>query len=110
MDPQLKMALDAQTRSFVTELGKKFAAQDAKWETRIDNLERAAASASTQLCEFKDAILTNVTAQLASYNTNSANRLAHVEAATTTRVATLESTTAAFESWCPGIESVVDDV
>jgi hypothetical protein len=110
MDPQLKMALNAQTRSFVAELGKKFAAQDAKWETRIGNLERAAASASTQLCEFKDAILTDVTAQLASYDTDSVDRLAHVEAATTTRVAALESTTAAFESWCPGIESVVDDV
>jgi hypothetical protein len=47
MDPQLKIALDAQTRSFVAELDKKIVAQDAKWETRIGDLERAAASTST---------------------------------------------------------------
>jgi hypothetical protein len=77
MDPQLKMALNAQTRSFVAELDKKFAAQNAKWETRIGDLERAAALASTELCEFKDTILIDVTAQLASYDADSADRLAH---------------------------------
>jgi hypothetical protein len=33
-----------------------------------------------------------------------------MEAATTIRVAALELATAAFESWRPNIESVVDDV
>ena len=38
MDPQLKLALDAQTKSFTPELHKTFAVQDAKWETCISGL------------------------------------------------------------------------
>ena len=104
MDPQLKLALDAQTKSFIPELDKKFAVQDAKWETCIGDLERAAASTSTQLGEFKGQILTDVTTQVALYDADSIDRLEFMEAATTSRVAALESTFAVFESWRPAME------
>jgi hypothetical protein len=110
MDPQLKIALEAQAKVFIAELDKRFEAHDAKWELCFGDLERTAASASDQLYDFKTDIINNVTARMESFDANAADRLAQVDAATKTRVATLESTTAAFENWRPSMESAVDDV
>jgi hypothetical protein len=110
MDPQLKIALEAQAKVFISELDKRFEAHDAKWELRFGDLERTAASASDQLYDFKTDIINDVTARMESFDANAADRLAQVDAATKTRVAALESTTAAFENWRPSMESAVDDV
>jgi hypothetical protein len=108
MDPQLKIALEAQAKVFIAELDKRFEAHDAKWELRFRDLERTAAS--DQLYDFKTDIINDVTARMESFDANAADRLAQVDAATTTRVAMLESTTTAFENWRPSMESAVDDV
>jgi hypothetical protein len=110
MDPQLKIALEAQAKVFIAELDKRFEAHDAKWELRFGDLERTAASASDQLYDFKTDIINDVTARIESFDANAVDRLAQVDAATKTRVAALESTTAAFENWRPSMESAVDDV
>lgn len=74
MDPQLKIALEAQAKVFIAELDKRFEAHDAKWELRFGDLERTAASASDQLYDFKTDIINDVTARMESFDAHAANR------------------------------------
>jgi hypothetical protein len=69
-----------------------------------------ALSLKTGCDKFKEQILTDVAAQLASYDTDSADHLAFMEAATTSRVVALESTMVVYESWRSAMESAVDDI
>jgi hypothetical protein len=110
MDPQLKIALESQTKAFLAEIDKKFATHDAKWESRIDDLERSAASAADQFNDLKSDSHTDVANQLDFFVASSSARAKQVATATATRVAALESATAAFEAWRSGLESVVDEV
>ena len=88
MDPQLKLALEAQTRSFISELDKKFADHDAKWESRVGELEKAAVSAADQFYDLKADIHTDVTAQLEFFVSSATEQANRVAAATTSRVVT----------------------
>jgi hypothetical protein len=110
MDSQFKLALEAQTKLFLAELDKKFAAHDTNWEARIVDLEHAAVSASDKFYDLKADIHTDVAAQLEFHLTTAADRADRVAAATETRVAALESASVAFDSWCPVIESTTDDI
>lgn len=83
---------------FITELDKRFEAHNVRWESRIDNLKRVAASALNQLYDFKMEIITDVTTRLESFDALITDRVAQVDAATTIRVAVLESATATFEN------------
>jgi hypothetical protein len=110
MDPQVKLALEAQTRSFLAELDKKFAALDTKWESRIGDLERSAAAAADQFYDLKADIHTDVTAQLEFFVHSATERSDQIAAATASRVEVLESASASFDAWRPGIESSMADV
>jgi hypothetical protein len=110
MDPQLKLALEAQTRSFISELDKKFADHDAKWESRVGELEKAAVSAADQFYDLEADIHTDVTAQLEFFVSSATEQANRVAAATMLRVLALESTTAAFEAWRPAMESSIAEV
>jgi hypothetical protein len=106
----LKIALESQTKAFLAEIDKKFAAHDTKWESRIDDLERSTASAVDQFYDLKSDIHTDVANQLDFFIASSSARAEQVATATATRVAALESATVAFEAWRSGLESAVDEV
>ncbi|GJN28128.1 hypothetical protein PR202_gb16213 [Eleusine coracana subsp. coracana] len=111
IDPNIKLAIEAQTRAFVTELDKRFAAQEAKWESRVSALEAAMVAPSPEAVEaLKNEIDGALGSQLAGLEAFVTERLLQVEAAALTQVAALESAAAAFEAWRPYIESVVDGV
>jgi hypothetical protein len=110
MHPQLKLALEAQTRSFISELDKKFANHDAKWESRVGELEKAAVSAADQFYDLKVDNHTDATAQLDFFVSSVIKQANRVAAATASRVSALESATAAFEAWRPAMESTIAEV
>lgn len=110
IDPTISLALEAQTKSFLAELDKRFAKQDAKWEERVSALEKAAFPGVLDVDKLQADLDATVSVQLAAYEEATNEKMDRIEAAATTRVAALESAAAVFDSWRPYIESSVGDV
>lgn len=99
VDPALKLALEAQSKSFLSEIDKRFTSYDEKWESRVGALENAILLPPPDSGALKAEVESEVAAHLVGIESAVVERLDQFEAASATRLAALEFVAAAFESW-----------